>query len=80
MLKISEINNVNNTLIRKNISFKAGVQTNYGIDVPSPKDNMVEGGLFTGFVGTVFPFFNTIQSRAKSIEKGLEETKLNILV
>ena len=40
---------------------------------------MVEGGLLTGFVGTVVPIFTQIQSRAKSIEKGLEETKLNLM-
>ena len=79
MLKVNSINNVYNTLNNKNISFKAGVQTNYGLNVPSPKSNMVEGGLLTGFVGTVVPVFTQIQSRAKSIEKGLEETKLNLM-
>lgn len=74
-MKISAIKNVNNTLNK--ISFKAGVQTNWGIDVPSPEKNMVEGGLLTGFVGTIAPLFNQIQSRAQSIEKGLNETKLN---
>ena len=79
MLEVNSINNVNNTLNNRNISFKAGVQTNYGLNVPSPKSNMVEGGLLTGFVGTVVPIFTQIQSRAKSIEKGLEETKLNLM-
>ncbi len=79
MLEVNSINNVNNTLNNRNISFKAGVQTNYGLQAPSPKSNMVEGGLLTGFVGTVVPIFSQIQSRAKSIEKGLEETKLNIM-
>ncbi len=79
MLKINSINNVYNTLNKQNVSFKAGVQTNYGIEAPSPKDNMVEGGLLTGFVGTIAPLFTQINSRAKSIEKGLEETKLNLI-
>lgn len=76
MLSISPITNVNNTP-NKNISFGNGVQTNYGISAPSPKTNMVEGSLLTGFVGTVSPMLNQIQSRARSIEKGLNESKLN---
>lgn len=76
MLSISPITNVNNTP-NKNISFGSGVQTNYGISAPSPKTNMVEGSLLTGFVGTVSPMLNQIQSRARSIEKGLNESKLN---
>lgn len=79
MLKIDSINNVYSTLNNKNISFKAGVQTNYGLEAPLPKDNMVEGGLLTGFVGTVAPLFTQIQSRAKSIEKGLDETRLSLI-
>lgn len=77
MLRINPIKNVNNTL--NNISFKAGVQTNYGLEAPSPNSNMVEGGLLTGFVGTITPLFTQIQSRAKNIEKGLEDTKLNLI-
>ena len=41
---------------------------------------MVEGGLLTGFVGTIAPLFTKTQSRAKSIEKGLDETKLNYII
>ena len=67
--------NVNNT--PNNISFGSGVQTNYGLNVSSPKTNMVEGGLLTGFVGTVSPALNQIQSRARSIEKGLSDSKIN---
>ena len=38
---------------------------------------MVEGGLLTGFVGTVSPMLNQIHSRARRIEAGLNETKIN---
>ncbi|MCD8024897.1 MAG: hypothetical protein LUE64_05130 [Candidatus Gastranaerophilales bacterium] len=74
MLSISPITNVNNTL---NTSFGSGVQTNYGISTPSPKNNMVEGGLLTGFVGTVAPSLNRINSRAQSIEQNLSKSKLD---
>ena len=77
MLKVTSINNVQYTL-NKPLSFTSGVQTNYGIKVPAPENNMVEGGLFTGFVGTIAPFFAQISSRAKSIEKGIEKTKLDL--
>lgn len=75
MLTISPITNVNNTPNR--ISFGKGVQTNFGVNAPSPKTNMVEGGFLTGFLGTVRADLGTINSRAQSIEKGLNETKLN---
>ncbi len=75
MLSISPITNVNNT--PNNVSFGNGVQTNYGISAPSPKANMVEGGLLTGFVGTVSPMINKIQLRADKIEAGLNESKIN---
>ena len=75
-MKINAITNVNNTPNNK-VSFGRGVQTNFGISAPSPKHNMVEGGLLTGFLGTVSPAIKEINSRAKSIEKGLNETKLN---
>ncbi len=78
MLRINPIKNVNNTL--NHISFKAGVQTNYGLNAPASSKNMVEGGLLTGFVGTIVPLFTQVQSRAKSIEKGLDETKLNYYI
>lgn len=78
MLKVNSIKNVNYTL--NNISFKSGVQTNYGIEAPSPDKNMVEGGLLTGFLGTVLPLFRkNVNSRAKSIENGLEQAKLDIV-
>lgn len=77
-MKINAINNVQNTLNNK-ISFTAGVQTNYGIQAPNPKDNMVEGGLLTGFVGTIAPLFTQVHNRANSIEKGLDDAKINYL-
>ena len=75
MLSVNPIINVNNT--PKNISFGSGLQTNFGLSVPSPKTNMVEAGLLTGFVGTVAPALNQILSRARSIEKGLIDSKIN---
>ncbi len=76
MLSVNPIINVNNTP-NNNVSFGRGVQTNYGIKAASPKNNMVEGGLLTGFVGTVSPMLNQIHSRARRIEAGLNETKIN---
>lgn len=77
MLKVNSIKNVNYTL--KNISFKGGLQTNYGIEAPAPEKNMVEGGLLTGFFGTIAPLFSkNVNSRAESIQDGLEKTKLDI--
>ncbi len=76
MLTINPITNVNNTPNNK-VSFGNGVYTNYGCCAPSPKNNMVEGSLLTGFVGTVKSNLDKINSRAQSIEKGLNETKLN---
>ncbi len=73
MLKINSISNVNNTL-KSNISFGAGVQTNYG--VKAVNDNLVENGIFTGFVG-VLKDSPLVSSRAESIKKGLNETGAN---
>lgn len=73
---ITPIINVNNTP-NKNISFGNGVQSNYGLKAPSARSNMVEGNIITGFVGTVCPSLNQIESRANSIEKGLNGSKLN---
>ncbi len=75
MLTVNPIMNVNNT--PNKISFGRGVQTNYGLNVPSAKNDMVEGNILTGFVGTVAPALNRLHSRAASIEKGLSESKLN---
>ncbi len=79
MLSINPIRNVNSTL-NYTPSFKAGVQTNYGIETEPSNLNIVEGGLFTGFAGIVKKALETIftpkvTQRAESIQKGLEETK-----
>ena len=76
MLAVNQITNVNNTPNR--LSFGKGVQTNFGISAPSPKTNMVEGGFVTGFVGTL-AMINKISSRAQSIEKNLNESKINYI-
>ena len=75
MLRVNTISNVNNTL--KNISFKAGVQTNYGVQ--EKQAILLTKGILTGFVGVIkrFTFFNfsQINSRAESIKNGVNETK-----
>ncbi len=83
MLSINPIRNVNSTL-NYTPSFKAGVQTNYGIEAEPSNQNIVEGGLFTGFAGIVEKALETIftpkvKQRAESIQKGLEETQPNKL-
>ena len=75
---ISPITNVNITP-NKVINFGSGVQTNHGLHAPSSSNNMVEGGLLTGFVGTVSPLFRQTQSRAQSIQEGLNVKKINFL-
>lgn len=83
MLAINAIRNVNSTL-NKNISF--GYRSNELVKAPTYSNDMVEGsigGLFTGFVGTLksSPLFDAkVKQRAQSINKGLEETKLNLIV
>ena len=84
MLRINSISNVNNTL-KNNISFGAGVQTNYGIK--STNDNLVEKGIFTGFVGVLkdSPLFDFRQQSQEVSFKpfsnlsALDETKLNLI-
>lgn len=82
MLTINAIKNVNNTLNR-NISF--GYRSNELVKAPTYSNDMVEGnigGLFTGFVGTLksSPLFDSkVKQRAQSINKGLEETRLNLI-
>ena len=70
MLRVNTISNVN-------ISFKAGVQTNYGVQEKT--GNLVDQGILTGFVGVIkdSPLFNfsQINSRAESIKNGVNETK-----
>ena len=79
MLSINPIRNVNSTL-NYTPSFKAGVQTNYGFEAEPSNQNMVEGGLFTGFAGIIEKalgsiFTPKVKQRAESIQKGLEDTK-----
>ena len=79
MLMITPIKNVQNT-INKNISFKAGVRTNYGADViNNTADIKHEGSFLTDFLGTIKQsplFYDTFIQRQKSIEKNLE-TQVN---
>ena len=78
MLKIDPIKNVNHTL-NKTLAFGAGVQTNRGVEVAPPEFNVVEGGLLTGFVGTIAPAFQKTKERADSIQKGLEVKRLDFV-
>ena len=75
MLMITPIKNVQNT-INKNISFKAGVRTNFGADViNNTADIKHEGSFLTDFLGTIKQsplFYDTFFQRQKSIEKNLE--------
>ncbi len=75
MLMITPVKNVQNT-INKNISFKAGVRTNYGADViNNTADIKHEGSFLTDFLGTIKQsplFYDTFIQRQKSIEKNLE--------
>lgn len=79
MLRVNSISNVNNTL-KSNISFKAGVQTNYRVQEETGS-NLVDQSILTGFVGVIknSPLFNfnqsQINSRAESIKNGMDETK-----
>ena len=72
---ITPVKNVQNT-INKNISFKAGVRTNYGADViNNTADIKHEGSFLTDFLGTIKQsplFYDTFIQRQKSIEKNLE--------
>lgn len=81
MLAINAIKNVNNTLNRKQVSF--GYRSNELVKTPSNND-MVQGGLFTGFVGTLknsplFNFNKEVKQRTQNINDGLEKTKLNLI-
>ncbi len=75
MLRVNTKSNVNNTLT--NISFKAGVQTTYGVQEKT--GNLVDQVILTGLVGVIkdSPLFNfrQINSRAESIKNGVNETK-----
>lgn len=76
---ITPVKNVQNT-INRNISFKAGVRTNYGADViNNTADIKHEGSFLTDFLGTIKQsplFYDTFIQRQKSIEKNLE-TQVN---
>ncbi|MBE7707011.1 MAG: hypothetical protein E7Z91_07215 [Cyanobacteria bacterium SIG30] len=78
MLRISPIKNVNSTLNNR-LTFKAGGQTNFGLEIESANKNIVEGGLLTGFAGIIQKSIEILNpkvvSRAKSIEAGINETK-----
>ncbi len=83
MLTISSIKNVQNT-INRNISFKSGVQSNYGADVINNTSSKNEASFLTDFLGSIKQsplFFDTFMKRQASIEKGLEaENKINTIV
>ena len=76
---ITPVKNVQNT-INRNISFKAGVRTNYGADViNNTADIKHEGSFLTDFLGTIKQsplFYDTFIQRQNSIEKNLE-TQVN---
>ena len=84
MLTVSSIKNVQSTINNKNISFKAGVQSNYGADVINNTSSKNEASFLTDFLGTIKQsplFFDTFMKRQISIEKGLNtENKINTVV
>ena len=84
MLSVSSIKNVQSTINNKNLSFKAGVQTNYGADVINNTNVKKEGSFVTDFLGTIKQsplFYETFLKRQLSIEKGLNtENKINTIV
>ena len=83
MLTVSPIKNVQSTINNKNISFKAGVQSNYGADVINNTSSKRDSGLLTDFLGTIKQsplFYETFMKRQISIEKGLNtENKINAI-
>ena len=84
MLKVNSIKNVQSTINNKNISFKAGVQSNYGADVINNTSSKREGSFVTDFLGTIKQsplFYETFLKRQISIEKGLNtENKIHTVV
>lgn len=84
MLTVSSIKNVQSTINNKNISFKAGVQSNYGADVINNTSSKNDAGFLTDFLGTIKQsplFYETFLKRQISIEKGLNtENKINTVV
>ena len=85
MLMISPIKNVQSTINNKNISFKAGVQSNFGADVINNTASIKkEGSFLTDFLGTVKQspiFYETFFQRQQSIEKGInvEQNRINAI-
>ena len=80
MLSVTPIRNVQNT-INRNISFKSGVQSNYGADVINTTNVKKEGSFLTDFLGTVKQspiFYDIFYERQQAIEKGLEVEKNRI--
>lgn len=83
MLMITPIKNVQNT-INRNISFKSGMQTNYGADVINTTDVKKEGSFLTDFLGAIKQsplFYEAFFQRQANIEKGLdvEQNKINAI-
>ena len=83
MLTVNQIRNVQSTINNKNISFKAGVQTNYRADVINNTTTKNEGSFLTDFLGTIKQsplFYETFMKRQLSIEKGLNtENKIDAI-
>ena len=83
MLTVSPIKNVQSTI--NNISFKAGVRSNYGANVINNTTDVRKEGSFLGdFLGTIKQspiFYQTFFQRQASIEKGLEveQNKINAI-
>ena len=84
MLTVSSIKNVQSTINNKNISFKAGVQTNSGADVINNTSATSKTSFLTDFLGTIKQsplFYETFLKRQLSIENGLNTgNKINTLV
>ena len=80
MLTVSPITNVKSTI--NNISFKAGVRSNYGADVIKHyTDVKHEGSLLTDFLGTIKQsplLYEVYYKRQQSIENGLNVEKNKI--
>ncbi len=78
MLSVTSIKSVESTI--NNISFKSGVQSNYGANVINNTSVKHEGSFVTDFLGTLKQsplFYETFIKRQQSIEKGLQTTGQN---
>ena len=83
MLSVTPIKNVQNT-INRNISFKSGVQSNYGANVFNTTEAKNEGSFLTDFLGAIKQsplFYDTFIERQQAIEKGLniEQNKIDAI-